>query len=58
MCALKSRLFVSSSTVELLQQSPTVVQSQMVWKLLSMTDPQAGEPDVGFRNLTPMREFM
>ena len=44
-----SKCFVSvfSSSVELLQSSPTCIQSQMLWGLLlPVTVPYNGEPDV------------
>ena len=50
----KSDVPVSPSPVEMLQLS---LQSQMLWELLfPKTDPQAGEPDMGLRTLTPVGE--
>lgn len=56
LCALfKSGVYLSPSPVELLQSSPTVLHSQMLWRLLLlMPDPQAGEPNVGLRTLMPV----
>ena len=53
----KSGVSISPSPAAFLHSSPTGLQSQMLWGLLlSLPDPQAGEPDVGLRTLTPVRE--
>ena len=44
---------------QVLRSSPAGLQSQMLWGLLlSVPDPQAGKPDVGFRTLTPGGETL
>ena len=53
----KSGVSVSPNPVELLHSNPAALQSHMFWGLLlTMPDPQAGEPDLGLRTPTPMRE--
>ena len=53
----KSGVFVFPSPMEFLPSSPAGLQSQMLWGLLlPMSDPQAGEPDMGLRTLTPVGE--
>ena len=52
----KSRVSVSPSLVEFLWSNPANLQGHMLWGLLSLPDSQAGEPDVGLRILTPVRE--
>ena len=55
----KSGVSVSFSPVELLQSGPVGpvgLQSQILWLLLLMLDPQAGEPIIGLRTLTPVGE--
>lgn len=43
--------------MELLQLSPSGLQSQILWGLIFLVpDPWAGEPDVGLRTLTPVGE--
>ena len=55
----KNGVSASPSPVELLQSSPAGLQSQMLWGLLPlMPDPQAGEPDMGLRTLTPVGELL
>ena len=53
----KSEVSISPSPVGLLRLSPAGLQSQMLWGLIFLVlDPQVGEPDVGLRTLTPVRE--
>ena len=55
----KSGVSVFLSPVELLQSSPTGLESHMLWGLLLlMPDPEAGEPDVGLRALTAVGELL
>ena len=50
----KSEVSISSSRLGLLKLSPAGLQSQMLWGLIfPVQDPQAGEPDMGLRTLTP-----
>ena len=50
---------VSHSPVEFLRSSPAGLQSQVLCgRLLPMPDPQAGEPLVGLRTLTPVGELL
>ena len=60
LCApFKSGVFVFPSPVELLCTSPNGPQCRMFWGLLlPMPDPQAWEPDVGRRTLTPVGESL
>ena len=53
----KSRVFVSSSPVELLHSSPADLQKQMLLGFLfPMTEPLAREPDTGIQTLTVVWE--
>ena len=53
---LRVKSVIPPSPVGLLQLSPISLQSQTLWGLiLQVSDPWAGEPDVGLRNLTPVR---
>ena len=53
----KSEIFISPNPVELLQSSPTGLQSQMLWGLLfAVPDPPGGGPDVGDRTFIPVGE--
>ena len=55
----KSGVSTSPSPVELLQSSLPGLQSQMSLGLLPlMSDPQAGEPNVELRTLTPVGELL
>ena len=60
MCApALSGVSVSPSPVELLQSSPSGLQSQMLWGLLlPMPDPSAGEPNVRLRALSPVGDLL
>ena len=58
-CASRSGVSLSPSPVEFLQSNPTGLQSQILWVLLlPLPDPQAGEPDMGLRTFTPVRELL
>ena len=56
-CSPGVESLVSPSRVELLHSIPAGLESQELWGLLLLRpDPQAGEPDVGLRILTPVGE--
>ena len=53
----KSDTSISPRPVGLPKLSPTGLQSQMLWGIIFLVqDPQAGEPNVGLRTLTPLGE--
>ena len=55
LCAsFKSEVSISPSSVGLLQLTCTGLQSQMLWGLVFLQEPRAGEADVGLRTLTPV----
>ena len=60
LCApFKNEVSISPSPVGLLQLSPAGFQSQMLWGFIFLVlDPWAGEPDMGLRTLTPVRESL
>ena len=55
----KTGVFVTLSLVEVLQSNPTGLQVQIPWGFpVPLSEPQAGKPDVGFRNFTPVGELL
>ena len=59
MCALQQWSLCLTQSCGVPALKPTGLQSQMFWRLLlPMPRPQAGEPDLGLKTLTPMGESL